>query len=228
VNFLELVNRTRVECGVSGASTPLSAVTNLTGESARIAAWVNNSWVDVQTIKSDWQWMRKPVEFTTTAGKQVYTPAEAGIGDTFANWKPDSFRCSTAGNNYGDEQLLNFMEFTTFRNLYQYGNMRHTQQRPVVVTSTPEKNLALGATPSAQFVIGGEYYAKPSVLTAATDTPSIPDRFHMLIVYRAMMAYGSYEAAPEVLQRGQSEYKTLMNRLEIDQLPAFTSGPPLA
>lgn len=228
MTFLELINRTRMECGVSGASTPLATAQNLTGESARIASWVNSAWVDIQALKSDWQWMRQPFEFSTTAQVQEYTPAAAGVGDTFANWKVDSFRCSTPGDNYGDEQLLNYMEFTTFRNLYQYSNMRRTYQRPVVVSVTPSKSLAFGATPDRAWLITGEYYTKPLSFSANADIPGIPDRFHMIIVYRAMMAYGSYAAAPEVYQRGETEYKSLMNRLDIDQLPAFVSGPPLA
>jgi hypothetical protein len=50
----------------------------------------------------------------------------------------------------------------------------------------------------------------------------------MMIVYRTMMFYGGYEAAPEVYQRGETEFKRLMNRLEIDQLVVPVSGPPLA
>ena len=50
----------------------------------------------------------------------------------------------------------------------------------------------------------------------------------MMIVYRAMMFYGGYESAPEVYQRGEAEFKRLMSRLDIDQLPTLVSGPPLA
>ena len=50
----------------------------------------------------------------------------------------------------------------------------------------------------------------------------------MAIVYRAMMYYAGYEAAPEVYSRGELEFKRLMNRLEIDQITTPVSGPPLA
>jgi len=50
----------------------------------------------------------------------------------------------------------------------------------------------------------------------------------MAIVYRAMMYYAGYEAAPEVLSRGDFEYRRLYSRMEIDQLPTIVSGPPLA
>lgn len=143
MNYLQLINRLRVECGVSGASTPLITVTGLTGESYRMSSWINSAWVDVQTAKEDWQWMRNPVEFNTVTQQQIYTPTQAGVGSTFGNWKRDSWRASSVGQNYADEQLLNYMDFTTFRNLYMYGNMRTTYARPVVITIDPDKSLGL-------------------------------------------------------------------------------------
>lgn len=230
MNFLQLINRTRVECGVSGASTPLTSVAGLTGESARIANWVNTAWVDLQTSKEDWQWMRDTFQFNLVTQQQTYTPTEAGVGSTFGNWKRDSFRVSSVGQQYKDEQLTNYMDWTTFRNLYIYANMRYTYARPVVVSIDPDKNLAFGSIPDQPYVVVGEYYVAPTEFEAATDAPPgvFPDRFHMLVVYRAMMYYGGYESAAEVYQRGELEYKRLMNRLAIDQLPTVISGPPLA
>ena len=230
MNYLQLINRARVECGVSGASAPLTDVTALTGESSRIASWINSAWVDIQTAKEDWQWMRDSVEFTLTTQQQFYTPTEAGVGSTFANWKRDSWRASSVGQNYKDEQLLNYMDYTTFRNLYMYANMRNTYARPVVVTIDPDKNIGFGTKPDQPYVISGEYYVQPTEFSASTDAPPsvFPTRFHMMIVYRAMMFYGGYESAPEVYQRGEFEFKRLMNRLDIDQLPTLVSGPPLA
>ena len=230
MNFLQLVNRARVECGVSGASTPLTSGVGLTGESARFYSWINSAWEDIQTSKEDWQWLRDTFQFNTITQQQIYTPTEAGVGTTFGNWKRDSFRASSVGQNYADEQLLNYMDWSIFRNLYVYGNMRFTYTRPVVITIDPYKNLGFGAVPDQPYVIVGEYYKMPTTFAANTDAPyaAFPDRFHMMIVYRAMMFYGGYEAAPEVYSRGEFEFKRLMNRLTIDQLPTMVSGPPLA
>ena len=51
MNYLQLVNRTRVECGITGPT--LTTVQSLTGEAARIANWVTSAWVDIQTSKED-------------------------------------------------------------------------------------------------------------------------------------------------------------------------------
>ena len=123
---------------------------------------------------------------------------------------------------------MNFMEWTTYRNLYQYANMRQTYARPVVVSIMPNKDLAFGAIPNLAYVIDGEYYTQPVDLVDDTDVPLIPARYHMMIVYRAMMYYGGYESAPEVLSRGDFEFRRQYSRMEIDQLPTIVSGPPLA
>lgn len=49
MNYLELVNRARVECGVSGNA--LTAVTGQSGENARFTGWINSAYVDIQTAK---------------------------------------------------------------------------------------------------------------------------------------------------------------------------------
>jgi len=223
MNLLQLVNQTRVECGVSGPT--LASAQNLTGESARILAWVQQAWIDVQTSKEDWLFLREPFEFNTVAQQWEYTPANAGLTN-FGNWKRDSFRASSVNNLYRDEQLMNYMDWTTYRNLYLYANMRNTYARPVVVSITPNKDLAFGSTPDQAYTIVGEYYTQPVNLSADTDIPGIPDRFQMIIVYRAMMYYAGYESAPEVLSRGDFEYRRLYSRMEIDQLPTIVSGPP--
>jgi hypothetical protein len=226
MNFLQLVNRTRVECGITGPA--LTTAQNLTGEAARIANWVTSAWTDIQTSKEDWLFMRESITFNSSTQQQFYTPTQAGIGSTFANWKRDSFRCSSVGQNYADEQLMNYMEYTTFRNLYMYGNMRTTYARPVVATIDGTKRLGLGSIPDQAYVIDGEYYVKPIELSADSDSPALPTNFHMLVVYRAMYYYAGYESAPEVYQRAEFEFQRLMQRLNIDQLPTLVSGPPLA
>lgn len=228
MNLLQLVNQLRVECGVSGPALTTVQGLGATTENARLLSWIQSAWTIIQTSKPDWQFMRESVTFQTVSQQWQYTPTEAGIGTTFANWKRDSFRCSSVGQNYADEQLINYMDWSTYRNLYQYGNMRTTYARPVVVSVMPNKDLAFGSVPDQAYVIDGEYYTKPITLTADADEPAMPERFHMAIVYRAMMYYGGYEAAPEVLARGTGEYKTEYSRLLIDQLPTVVSGPTLA
>lgn len=225
MNYLQLVNRARTECGVSGNN--LTTTVGQTGENSRFTNWINTAYVDIQTAREDWDFLRGTFQFNTVAQQQNYSSSDAGIASDFGNWKRDSFRCSLDAS-FADEQLMNYMNYEQFRNLYQYGTMRTTYSRPVVVAMEPDKGLAFGPIPDQVYVINGEYFKKPIEFSSDTDTPRIPERYHMLIVYKAMQYYGGFESAPEVFSRGEYEFRRLMERLHIDQLPTTMSGPPLA
>ena len=231
MNYLQLVNRAGLECGVASAQvTTLVGQTSM--ESLRFAGWVQDAWNDIQIEQQQWRFMTQTFSFNTTAGQQSYAPTVAqptGCGlANFANWKYKSSRCYLTSTGYSDEQIQNYMDWDQFRNLYEYGNMRTTQQRPVIWAADPQKNYTLGPVPDNIYTIDGEYFMAPQVLSADTDTPYMPSQFHMAIVYGAMQSYAAYEAAPEVMQRGMAGWQKVMGKLRFDQLPLLTSGPPLA
>lgn len=227
--FLELVNRARRECGVSGpAISSIATDSALTAEGLRFKQWVNEAWREIQTSQTDWNFMRKPVQFDTVAGTYSYTPAACGVND-LGVWKRNSFRAFNKVQGYPNEQIMPFMEYETYRNVYRYGNMRNTQSRPVAFSIDPAtKSILLGAVPDDVYTVVGEYFRAPTDMTADADVPDIPDRYHMLIVYKTMISYALYEAAPEVLSRGQLGEKKLNSLLELDQMPILHSGAPLA
>lgn len=229
--FLELVNLARQEAGIQGGD--LTSLSNLTTESNRIKGWVQREWVRVQAEHPDWQFLRVRNEFTTTPGKGSYTATEAGAVDgdgnpIMADWKRDSFRLATAGSNYADEAILGFMTFENFRNLYQYGQMRSSTSKPVVFTVDPQKVLWLGQTPNGSYVVPHEFYRTPQKLAADTDVPLMPERFHELIAFRALKAYGIFMSAPEVIARADTEISRIYPSLLLDQLPPMMTGDPLA
>jgi hypothetical protein len=233
--FLDLVNLARSEAGV--ASGDLATLqTGLTLESNRFKNWVKNAWNDIQTKHSDWNFLRFTNEFDTVANQGQYTPQQAlATSDGTAtgtpilgNWKKDSFRVSTAGSNYQDEMLLGFMPWWQYRNLYQYGSMRTSRSRPVVYSIDPQKNLWFGIVPDLAYTIVYEYFRTPITLVNDSDSPVMPDRFHNLIAYKALRAYGIFMAAPEVIGRADDMISKLEPQLEIDQLQTMVSGPPLA
>ena len=225
MTFLQLVQRLRQESGTSG-SPPATTVAQ-TGDMRRLVDWISTAWMDIQNDKQDWFFMRQPVSFNSVAGQQSYTTTQAGIA-SFANFKIDSFRQFNPAMGYGSEQRLNFLPYDDFRDLYQYSSMRTTSQMPVIFSVDPQKNFLLGPIPDQVYTINGEGYAMPTEMVADTDRPTLPGQYHMAIVWRALMYYGQFEAAPEAYSHGQVEYTRLMNRLYSDQLPTFTFGRPLA
>lgn len=225
LTFLQMVQRLRQESATSGAS-PVTTL-NQIGDVKRLVDWISTAWMDIQNEKPDWFFMRQPISFNTTAGKSSYSSIETNIA-SFSNYKLDSFRQFRVSLGYGSEQRLNFLPYDTFRDMYQYANMRLTSQMPVVFTVDFSKNFILGPIPDDVYTINGEGYALPTELTKDDDRPTMPSQYHMAIVWRALMYYAQYESAPEAYSHGQNEYNRLMNRLLVDQMPVITFGAPLA
>lgn len=229
MTFLELVNTTRRECGASGPPL-LTLGGSLSYENTRIKNWVLDAYRELQTRMRDWGFMQREFSFITTPGIGTYTAATLSTPlPSFANWKTDSLRCYTQSLGFPDEQVLPFRDYMEFRDLYLFGANRTLQQRPVLFTVDPNKNLLLGPLPDQAYVVNGLYYLASQTMVADSDEPTvIPEEFQDVIVYGAMMKYGYYEAAPEALARGTAEWDRQLNGLMLDYLPKIVSGPTLA
>ncbi len=219
----------RRECGASGA--PLASLGGvLSYENTRFKSWVNEAWREIQRKHRQWNFMERDFSFQTVVGQQLYTPSTLSTPLTsFANWKRDSFRVYNTATGTSDEQIIGFEDLTVFRNLYIFGTNRTLQQRPVLFSVDTLKRVLLGPLPDAIYTVNGQYYKAAADLVADSDEPeAFDDEFHDLIVYKVMQKYGFYEAASEVLARGEHEGSILMTKLEADCLPKITFGPTLA
>jgi hypothetical protein len=219
--YLDLVRRLAIECGVTkDAATSIPTIVNATGETGRLAMWVMSAWRDIQALHKNWQFMRRSVSFTTVDGQAEYTPAQAGITAlTFGHWNLYTFRNYNTAAGTASEICMDVWEYERWRDTFQLGAMRSAKSQPTIVTVTPAKSLGLGMIPLAGYTVVGDYYLAPVDLLSDTDVPTLPDWHNpMIIVYRAMLDYGFFESAPEVIQRAELKYKQLLQRLEFDQL----------
>lgn len=228
MNKLALVQRLRQECGASG-SGPVTTVGQV-GEMKRLVDWIDQSWLEIQEKRNNWNWMVEEFSFQSVVGQFEYTPTEAGIATTFANWRggDDSMRSFLTSVGVGSEMYMREMNYRSFRDYYLFSTRRTSLAQPLEFAVNPKKNLLVGPPPVDVYTIHGEYYTLPTEMVANTDIPSMPPRFHMLIVYKAMTYYGMYEAAPEVVQRGQMGFDEMIKKLEDDQLFDIQMAGPLA
>lgn len=225
MNFLDLYKRLARECGVAGT---LTTVVAQTGEGLRLVDWINEAWNDVQRKHQDWEWMRRSASWVTIAGQSTYTTLECGItAGTFGKWDRDTFRVYLTSAGLPAEQFLAYVDYDTWRDVYQFGSQRDVRTEPDVMTITPLKSIALGPTPPVGYTISGDYFLAPSYMALDADIPALPTQFHMMLVYGAMMSYGAFESAPEVYQRGQNKYRELMSQLTDDRLPELVTGGEL-
>ena len=231
MNYLQLVQRLRSEVGASGTG-PVS-VTGQTGSSQRLVDWINTAWLEIQGLHNTWNWMRKPFSWETVASTGNYLPSAitntltGSVMTDMRYWYKDTFRCQKKSIGIQDEQWLVEWEYNVFRNTYRF-NVQ-VPSRPVVFAENPQgKAIWLGPIPDDIYIITGEYQKRAYSLVANADVPDIPEEYHMMIVYKAMQYYGLYEAASEVIMRGQSQYQALLTQLEHEQLQEVYLGNPLA
>lgn len=219
MNFVQLVERLRMECGVSGP-TITTVQGALPREIARLKSWIVTAWEDIQREHIDWQFLRTQGNATIPQYGSALTIAEHTAG-TVARWLPETFRISESGGTFADSTPLACAEYETWR--VSEGLVTTPYGKPSTI-AIRQKDKALFVAPAADvaYTLYFDYYRAPVSLSADADEPAAPARYHMAVVYRAMTMYGRYEAAPEILLDGREKYRSMLAELEIDQLPDTT------
>lgn len=239
MNFLQLSQRAAVECGVASRTaitTALPTVVGATGSYGRIVNWVSDALSDILMDRDDWDFMRSSqilgagVSFQTINGQASY-PLGAGPGtvgvaaNSFGKWDRETLWNYTTASGFANEVAMAEVTFDQWRAGYMSNANRNVRTRPMVFAVGPDQSICLGPPPNALYTITGDYFMAPIDMVADTDIPlGLPIRFHMLIVYRAMIKYGGYESAPEVYQRGTEENAGMYAQLLAARAPRISWG----
>lgn len=228
MNFLQLLQRLHSEAGLQGTAPAI--VTGQTGMNARLVNWIQTAYGNVQGLHETWLFRSADFSFPTIATVQNYTAVGVGLTD-FANWKYDPDPNNLSGirlySSEADEQDLIFMPWDDFRATYKYGSARSDSARPTIFSIKPDMSMDLYAIPDAVYTVNGEYVKSIDELSGNTDTPLFPSDYHMIIVWGALMLYAAYEGAPEVYAHGNKEYRDMLVKMSMNQLPKMMYGAPL-
>lgn len=227
-----------LECAISGTMT---TTVDQTGEFQRVATWINQAWIDIQTERTTWDFMRSSqlngggVSFATVSGQAIY-PLGTGAGTvgvaeaSFDSWVPRSFRDQTTTSGVQDQIPLDWISYDAWRDGYSMGAMQTVTTRPVAIAVGPKNEICVGPWPTSTYTLTGDYYRAPAQMTADADTPTnLPLQYQMMIVWRAMRdAYGLYESAPEVLTRATNNYRRMDRSLGSRRGGMISAGRALA
>ena len=82
--------------------------------------------------------------------------------------------------------------------------------------------------PASTHLLAYRYFTKPTFLIQGIEEPSLPSEYHMILVWAALKEYAMYDEAPELYQKGEGKYQTMLARLETETLPNFQLAGPLA
>lgn len=243
MNFLQLCQFTAQWSGKASASS-ITSVAAQSGVGLDIVNAVGHAWNTVQTSANNWQFMR--AEFATTINAVVppalarFTPASFGI-TSFADWVYDQIAAASSGGStyrpmtiydptigLADESPLAYIEWEVWRAKYARG--AQSQTRPTEWTADPSGDFCLGNAPNKTYGLKGENFEDAQVLTVATDVPTMPPKYHMIIVWRASLLLIEKDEADQLqYSRYEAKAEALELQLKRDQLPHITiGGAPIA
>lgn len=218
MTFVELVESLRQECGVSGPV--LSTVQTLSGELGSLKRWTAQAWTEIQARHMDWQFLRTSSTHIIPQFGAIIQPAEYLAGEV-AEWKRDSFRVATSGDGRRLSQSVPYVPYDSFVSGIGVDVTNYARPMCFAIRDS-DKAVLVAPAADTTYELYYDYWRTPVTLSADSDTPACPVRFHMIIVYRAMMKYGRYNSAPEIYADGKREFNQLLRGLEIDQLPPTT------
>ena len=228
MNRLQLCQRYAREAGFSGASngTLPASTLNQQGEMLTVVSDIDAAYEALQNKKPNWEFLRQDFSFQTISGTSTYTPTDAGAAD-HKRWKTDTFKMYLTSAGQSTEQDITYIPWDRFRYVRLFGATATQSGEPLEFSIKPNKSIIFWPNPDAIYTARGEYYQKADVMTANDDEPLMPDDFHLILVWSALMKYGRREAAPEAYALGLENYNEIWPALKGHQLPAITTAGPM-
>lgn len=198
MNFLALVKELARMAGMVGEDGP-PIIGGQTGEYRRAIEYVRIAHEDVNNLYFDWDFLWAHTTLATESGMATYAgPADLGIWD--------------AQRLYLDGQPIEVIEWA------DHTPDTGSNARPHTAVIRPDNQLQLVPAPDGEYTLSFDYFKASPVLENDADEPLIPARFRRVILGRALMLYGNYEAADDAKTQGAELYQLYLEQLERHQL----------
>ena len=231
MNKLGMCNRLRQETSISSAD--LTTTIGVSAGSLRLVNWIDQSWEELQNNRS-WLWMRKTFTLPVVSGQKSYVHGDCSDDDgavaRLKRWhfesksNPPWIYKTSAGPN--SSTPMNYLDWADFNNLFNLNNS--APGHPSFITVAPDRSIVIGPEPNDDYVITGEYMRSAKVLDLDTDEPELPEEYHMLIVFMAMIDLGHHEVADEIIQRAEMKKSLYMRQLINNQTTPIRFPGPMA
>lgn len=220
--FLQLCQTVRQECGIAGDGP--TSVVNQVGVMKKVVDRTSRAWVDIQTSRPYWKFLRNQFVWQTVPGTREYSVVgDLGLltCDKFDRTNTMLYQTSTE-----DEKALKWWSYDLFRSRIR----TYPAGRPTIVTEAPGRKLAFDRTPDAVYTVTLDYWMTPEKLALNTDVPALPEHFHDAIVWKSVMMFAGNEGATELYGYAKSMYVPVFTQLVVDQgeVPAAVLAYPIA
>lgn len=213
MNLLAMVRRLHREVRRSGPqpNTLVGAPT----EVLRLADWIADAWRELQAEPRSWRWMRRQMAASVEVGASSVNGRDA-MAD-FGRWrradrtyKPRLVAASAPFSPW----TLEWRELDAFRRLLDVPQADGT---PGLWTIDNDESMLLLPGAASEMMLRAEYTCVPTELVEDDDTPDMPEKHHMLLVWRAMVESGKSSVAAEDVSRAADHLDEMMATLLLEE-----------
>ena len=212
MNYLQICQEVNTLTGMQGV---FSSASGATGYQATLAKMVQNAWIDIQSLRNDWPFMRDSLTFNTVADQSEYTLTEmfgVGVTQDINVWVPNMVTYTTSG------QLVPLKEVGyNYYNLMQISSQQSTAPSKFAIDPV-DKHFYINP-PDAVYSITAHYFTKPVTLSSNTDTPSLPSAYHKAIVYRAVADFSVFLGNPNNYQSYMQKADAMLGNILRTEYP---------
>lgn len=223
MNFLQLCQRAHQESGIGGSGP--TAVTGQVGRNADLVRWVLAAHEEIQGKQDNWRFDWQQGSFALTAGQAEYDPeTDWGVSGGVRNFTKDGHYVYV--NSQGQEMRtkLGYLPWQMARDL----KTPSVSGIPTIFSLMPNGKVRFWPVPNAPTTVDSEYFLEPLTLSAPTDEPRFKAKYHMVIVWRAVMFYCEKVKDWSRFDTAESNYEDLYDKMLDTEMPEVVQGGPLA
>lgn len=249
MNFLELVQRLATETGTeleakitTVAVPPAQAYGRTTEHRNRLVRWIQQAWLDIQDDQTQWNFMVQDGRMGLVEDQWVY-PLPKIVDEDWYNQDPETHEEAIF------DKLVPYVAPLDRRYIWMVNVQGTCQNRQLCYYIRPEHFfgdrdrhvechkgvpsrysidrkgcIVFDSSPTNDdYHIEFEFNRLPQELTEDSDIPYMIDkRYHILIVYRAMVFYAGFDETGPQMQRAQKLYRDMMNKFRLRYLREYS------
>ncbi len=209
MNYLELTNAVLREIN----EVEITNVSSTRGVQSSVKDFINKAQRDIINSEVEWPFTVVNQSFTTTAGTAEYSRESDAKTLDF-----DSFTIQeSASTAERTLKYLSFEEYLERRNEADTNPDTSSRALPEYVYSTPDNKIGLSPVPDeSTYTVRYYYYQTNTDMAANTDNPTIPERFHDVIVNRARYYTHMLRSDVQFAQLALRDYTEGLSRMRVE------------
>ena len=208
MNYLQLCNAVLREIN----EVEITNVTSTRGIQTSVADFINKAQRDI--INSEVEWPFTVVnQSSTTAGTAEYARESDAKTVDF-----DSFTVQESASTAEKTlKYISFEEYLETRNEADTNPDTGSRAVPEYVYETPDTKIGLSPVPDeSTYTVRYYYYQTNTDMATNTDTPTIPERFHDVIVNRARYYAHMLRSDVQFSQLALRDYTEGLSRMRVE------------